>query len=724
MEQYQVVRTIGQGSFGKVYLVCDKNEQSSYCLKVVNLKSIAVKEREACKTEIELMHGLVHPNIVSFKESFLHMDDSFLCIVMAFCDGGDLAERLERNKGKLIEETQVLSWFVQILLGLHYMHTNNVLHRDLKTQNIFLLGNGRLVLGDFGISKKLAGEKDFAKTQIGTPYYMSPEQFRSKPYSFKSDVWSLGCVLYEMTTLRHPFDACSMNELTRKILAGRYAPISSRYSRHLKLLIKQLLCSTPRNRPSLHELAQTSFIRRNIFEFLKDMLDRPNLAVGPGTMLVRNAITAGVSQDSNEITANLQKQLIALGLKDLFRRVSKPVKAVAGHPDENSCANSTSKMGILEAKNVKQKVRKCRRKVVRQNNALLRAEERKRAVENALSKLERERELRIKARQDREKEREQRREKQRKRAFVLAQRKQKALEDRRKAVQLRAKQKKGPESPSKDKLAEVASPFTEESRAQLIDESECNAIPSTKERVLAAKQRRQLEQEKMIKNALCKAREERMKELQNAANQHNQQFAASPDNGIVRIQDGKTAMEQDTPEDEQEFPECEVDGSDEFDVSGMEHGEESLDLDVKKASLQKELDIAKTICRTLMSTITKPIQDEVLSSEEEFASSSNSESELESDSDLELEGSVTSFSVQGWLAKRSSHLRSDCVNALGEELFRTVHGLLKTSLESKLSNNHSVEAETCIRAQVKELLVGKLEYVSKIDNLIFMQETL
>jgi len=110
----------------------------------------------------------------------------------------------------LFPEARILHWFVQMALGLQYMHQERVLHRDLKTQNIFLLGNGRLVLGDLGISKVLEGTMDFASTCIGTPYYMSPEIFKNKPYNHKSDIWALGCVLYEMTTLNHAFNAQSL----------------------------------------------------------------------------------------------------------------------------------------------------------------------------------------------------------------------------------------------------------------------------------------------------------------------------------------------------------------------------------------------------------------------------------------------------------------------------------------------------------------------------------
>ena len=119
------------------------------------------------------MQRLTHPNIVGYKESFFMNDRrrqrTHLCIVMSLCDGGDLSGRLESQRKRLLKEWQILHWFVQICLGLQHMHEENILHRDIKTQNIFLTGNGRIVLGDLGISRVLDGTMDFAKTMIGTP---------------------------------------------------------------------------------------------------------------------------------------------------------------------------------------------------------------------------------------------------------------------------------------------------------------------------------------------------------------------------------------------------------------------------------------------------------------------------------------------------------------------------------------------------------------------------
>jgi serine/threonine protein kinase len=125
-----------------------------------------------------------------------------------------------------------------IMLRFFLLHPCDICN---STQNIFMLGNGRLVLGDLGISKVLEGTMDFASTCIGTPYYMSPEIFKNKPYNHKSDIWALGCVLYEMTTLKHAFDAQSINGLACKIIKGKYPPCDPKYSKHLRGLIAAML---------------------------------------------------------------------------------------------------------------------------------------------------------------------------------------------------------------------------------------------------------------------------------------------------------------------------------------------------------------------------------------------------------------------------------------------------------------------------------------------------
>jgi len=151
---------------------------------------------------------------------------------------------------------------------MKHVHDRKVLHRDLKTQNIFLTSAKIVKLGDFGISKVLQSTMECAQTAIGTPYYLSPEICENKPYNYKSDIWSLGCVLYELTTLKHAFDANSMKGLVLKILRGVYPPIPANYSNDLKNLIQEMFHKNPKLRPSVNEILKRPFIQKRIQSFL------------------------------------------------------------------------------------------------------------------------------------------------------------------------------------------------------------------------------------------------------------------------------------------------------------------------------------------------------------------------------------------------------------------------------------------------------------------------
>jgi len=195
-------------------------------------------------------------------------------VIMAFCDGGDLTAFLKHKKDVKMSEGEVLYHFVQLCLALEYMHFKSILHRDLKTQNVFIQ-NGMLKLGDFGISKVLDGTHAFASTCIGTPYYMSPELFKNKPYNFKSDIWALGCVLYELTSLKHAFDAGSLNGLAGKIIKGAYPPLPAKYSRGLRDLVKAMLSLNPTLRPDFKTIFHKPFVQKTLKKFVTWVLRHP-----------------------------------------------------------------------------------------------------------------------------------------------------------------------------------------------------------------------------------------------------------------------------------------------------------------------------------------------------------------------------------------------------------------------------------------------------------------
>merc|ERR1719261_124202 len=183
---------------------------------------------------------------------------------MEYCDGGDLRKMIKEKAkaGEHFPENQVMTWFVQLVLALQYIHSEKVLHRDLKTSNIFLTEGGVTIkLGDFGISRVLEGTTEAAVTIVGTPYYMSPEVCRSEPYNWKSDIWALGCVLYELCMLKHAFESSSLLGLVYKIVSDHYEPIPSFYSQQLNDLIRQLLQKSAESRPTINQLFATPYVK-------------------------------------------------------------------------------------------------------------------------------------------------------------------------------------------------------------------------------------------------------------------------------------------------------------------------------------------------------------------------------------------------------------------------------------------------------------------------------
>ncbi|XP_019524439.1 PREDICTED: serine/threonine-protein kinase Nek5 [Hipposideros armiger] len=267
MDKYDVIKAIGEGAFGKAYLAKGKSDSKHCVIKEINFAKMPIQEKEASKKEVILLAKMKHPNIVTFFSSF--QENNRLFIVMEYCDGGDLMKRINRQRGVLFSEDQILSWFVQISLGLKHIHDRKILHRDIKAQNIFLSKNGMVAkLGDFGIAKVLNNSMELAQTCIGTPYYLSPEICQNKPYNNKTDIWSLGCVLYELCTLKHPFEGNNLHQLVLKICQAHFVPVSPRFSRDLRSLISQLFQVSPRDRPSINSILKKPFLENLIAKYM------------------------------------------------------------------------------------------------------------------------------------------------------------------------------------------------------------------------------------------------------------------------------------------------------------------------------------------------------------------------------------------------------------------------------------------------------------------------
>ena len=272
MEGFKVISKIGEGSYSTVLKVQRKADGNIYALKRVKFYKLSEKEKENSLNEIRILASVKNKNVISYKEAFFDEKDSSLGIVMEYADKGDLFQLItERKKTKnYFTEQEVWKVFIQLLNGLKALHDFKILHRDIKSANVFLFQGGTCKLGDLNVSK--VARKGLSYTQTGTPYYASPEVWDEKSYDSRSDIWSLGCVIYEMITFRPPFQAQSMEELYKKIMRGVYPKIPSRYSEDLSDAIKLMIQVEVGARPSCEELLKMPMIYKRI-EFFNENKD-------------------------------------------------------------------------------------------------------------------------------------------------------------------------------------------------------------------------------------------------------------------------------------------------------------------------------------------------------------------------------------------------------------------------------------------------------------------
>mmetsp|Transcript_107317 Transcript_107317/g.285541 ORF Transcript_107317/g.285541 Transcript_107317/m.285541 type:complete len:591 (-) Transcript_107317:167-1939(-) len=273
---YEVVSHVGRGHSASARVVRELETGHLFVAKCVSLAALNEHDQDYANQEAGLLQSLRHPFVVAYHDSFLVDGANVLVIVMEYCEGGDLRKLISEmaQSGRHFAEDQVMTWFVQIALALRYIHSEKVLHRDLKTSNIFLNDNLSTVkLGDFGISRVLEQTLDAAVTMVGTPYYMSPEVCSNSPYSWKSDIWALGCVLYEMCMLKHAFESSSLLGLVYKICSDHYEPIPSFYSAELNDLVRRLLSKKESSRPAIDELLEIPYV--------KSYLEKAEALLGP-----------------------------------------------------------------------------------------------------------------------------------------------------------------------------------------------------------------------------------------------------------------------------------------------------------------------------------------------------------------------------------------------------------------------------------------------------------
>jgi NIMA (never in mitosis gene a)-related kinase len=177
--RYRRVHVIGSGAFGTVWLVKSARSGRSYVMKELSVGDSDSHEYTQAMKEISILRHLVHPFIIRYRGAYVH--DGIARIYMEYASNGDLHKAITRQHGVPFEETTVLTWFVQLVLAVEFLHARHILHRDIKTQNVFLTEQNTVKLGDFGISRLLNSTAELAHTLVGSPYYLSPEMCQSLP---------------------------------------------------------------------------------------------------------------------------------------------------------------------------------------------------------------------------------------------------------------------------------------------------------------------------------------------------------------------------------------------------------------------------------------------------------------------------------------------------------------------------------------------------------------
>lgn len=270
IRDYEIKKKLGVGTYGVVYMVSKKsksqtnNDNNLYVIKQIPLFGLTSSEIKEVKSEANILSQIKSTYVVKYLDSF--EENNNLNIVMEYCEGGDLEKIIENKKKFPLDEEFIWKIFIQITLGLTAIHNLKILHRDLKSSNIFLTKEFNVKIGDLGVAKKLS-RGSFAKTIIGTPYYLSPEICEEKPYNEKSDIWALGCILYELCTFNHPFNAKSQGALILKILNSSPTPIKQSYNENLQKLINFILEKSMYKRPSCKTILKLPYIIEKIKKF-------------------------------------------------------------------------------------------------------------------------------------------------------------------------------------------------------------------------------------------------------------------------------------------------------------------------------------------------------------------------------------------------------------------------------------------------------------------------
>jgi diguanylate cyclase (GGDEF)-like protein len=313
--RYEITGELGRGAMGIVYKAHDPLIERFVAIKTINLQTLPEKERESYEArfyqEAKAAGHLNHPNIVTIHD--LGRSGDMAYIAMELMEGRELQAILDSGKRLLIEE--VLNIAIQVANGLFYAHQRGIVHRDIKPSNIMVLGDNRVKIADFGIAR-ISSSMSVTKSGmiIGSPLYMSPEQIQNQSVTARSDIFSLGIVLYQMLTGRLPFSGDNVNSVMFRIVnevPPKPSLLNPEIPDALDQIVSRCLAKKPDNRyVNADKLADDLRSCRDKLLHDRAGLDHPLISNAQLKHLRRLTIPGAVSQNSVVVISYLAIALI------------------------------------------------------------------------------------------------------------------------------------------------------------------------------------------------------------------------------------------------------------------------------------------------------------------------------------------------------------------------------------------------------------------------------